>query len=110
LPVALYWQTERTTATDYSIFLHLVDEKGALVAQQDGPPQDGYAPTSWWRPGDRTVDRHALAIPSNLPTGHYRLEIGVYDSASGARLPLFDDHRRQPDDAWVVEIDLQGAN
>jgi hypothetical protein len=36
--------------------------------------------------GEYVADPHALALPGNLPPGDYRIEVGLYDAESGARL------------------------
>jgi hypothetical protein len=106
LHLVLYWSPASTTTTDYSIFLHVVDLNGNIVAQQDGPPQNGNAPTSMWTPGDWIVDPHELSLPSNLSTGRYTLQIGVYDSSNGARVPIFDAGGSQIGDSWRLPIDI----
>jgi hypothetical protein len=105
LNLSLYWKANGSTAVDYSIFVHVVDADGQIRYQQDGPPVSGNAPTSWWRPGDLLRDDRELSIPDDLPSGSYLLELGVYDSASGTRLPLYDEKgTRQPDDQWQIPI------
>ena len=109
LSVTLYWKSERAIPKDYSVFVHLLDANGNLVAQHDSAPQNGAAPTSWWLPGDLIADPHQLIVPADLVSGRYTLEIGVYDSASGARLPIFDaTGKRQPNDAWRLPIEMTG--
>ncbi len=108
LSLTLYWRPERTIPLDYSVFIHLLDPNGKMIAQQDGPPQSGNAPTSWWRPGELVQDTHALSIPEGL-NGKYQIELGVYDSATGQRLAIFDgDGRRQPNDAWRLRVEITG--
>ena len=104
--IMLYWQSNRTTPIDYSIFMHLIDADGKVVAQQDGPPQNGNAPISWWRPGDLIADARALPIPGDVRAGRYTLAIGVYNSADGLRLPVSDQGARQPDDAWRISLEI----
>ena len=109
LSITLYWKSERATPQDYSVFIHLLDANGNLVAQHDGAPQNGAAPTSWWMPGDVIVDPHQVIVPADLASGRYTVELGVYDSASGARLPIFDaTGKRQPNDAWHLPIEVTG--
>jgi hypothetical protein len=35
-------------------------------------------------------DTHTVVLPSDLPPGSYRLAVGLYDLATGDRLPLQD--------------------
>jgi hypothetical protein len=107
--ITLYWKSERATPQDYSVFVHLLDANGNPIAQHDSAPQNGNAPTSWWSPGDLIADPHQVIVPSDLAPGHYSLAIGVYDSASGARLPIFDAAgQRQPNDAWLLLMEMTG--
>ena len=48
----------------------------------------GLLPASAWTEGVDVVDRHGILLPGDLPAGAYRLLIGLYDPASGARLPV----------------------
>ena len=109
LLVTLYWRAERAMSADYSVFVHLLDANGNLVAQHDGAPQNGDAPTSWWQPGDLIADPHQVIVPADLAPGQYTLEIGVYDSVNGVRLAVFDvNGKRQMNDAWLLPIDSAG--
>lgn len=105
--IMFYWRSEQSVPTDYSVFLHLVDSNGKIVAQQDGPPQNGDAPTSWWQPNDTVADEHALLIPSGIVPGHYEVEFGVYDPLKGPRLALSDSGgNRIPGDSWRLGVDV----
>ena len=80
--------------------MHLLDEDGALTAQHDGLPQNGYAPTRTWERGDTIDDRHSVSLPPGLPAGDYRLTAGLYDPLTGARLLLADGSG----DAFTLEV------
>jgi hypothetical protein len=86
LTVTLYWADISKTDNDYTIFVHLLDSTGALRAQIDAPPRDGAYPTSLWDAGGVIRDDYALALPSNLAPGEYRIEIGAYAYPSLTRL------------------------
>jgi hypothetical protein len=55
------------------------------VAQNDGQPGSGAFPTSLLAAGLEVADTHTLDVGGLVP-GDYRLEVGLYDLASGARL------------------------
>ncbi|MFN2135718.1 MAG: hypothetical protein ACK2UK_07185 [Candidatus Promineifilaceae bacterium] len=86
LPITLYWTADQPVTSDNMVFVHLVDENGALIANHDGVPAAGRFPTDSWLPGMVIADDHALAIPHDLAAGRYELRAGLYDPASGARL------------------------
>ena len=73
---------------DYTVFVHLLDASGRLVAQGDGVPGYlGAVPTTLWQPGVPVLDEHMIALPDGLPSGEYSLLIGWYDYETGQRLP-----------------------
>jgi 4-amino-4-deoxy-L-arabinose transferase-like glycosyltransferase len=82
LPLALYWRAARPLVADYTVFVHLVDERGNKLAQRDTPPLDGSLPTSRWTPGQLIRDDQDLAVPEGVPPGSYRLLVGMYDAAT----------------------------
>jgi hypothetical protein len=86
LPVEFNWQPLQQPQTDYNLFLQLLTPGGTLVAQHDSPPNNGYIPTSTWRPSQSIISRHALALPPDLSAGDYRLIVGLYNPITGQRL------------------------
>ena len=58
-----------------------------MVAQHVSLPADGEIPTSDWSFGEVISDRHVIEF-LGLPAGEYRLEVGMYDSTTGERLPI----------------------
>ncbi len=90
LHLTLYWQAERALDRNWTVFMHLLDKTGTLIAQHDSPPSDGRYPTSVWDQGEVVYDRHTLALPSGLSDGGYEMIIGLYSQESGERLPVLD--------------------
>ena len=88
LSLQLWWQTMAPVDTDYTVFIHLVDAAGKIVAQADGVPADGRYPTNAWEAGERIVDNRLIALPADLPGGQYHLIVGLYNPLDGSRLPL----------------------
>jgi 4-amino-4-deoxy-L-arabinose transferase-like glycosyltransferase len=87
--VSLSWATPTLLTDDYQVFVHLRHpESDEIVAQADGPPLDGWYPTSWWLPGEIVSEVRAFTIPADLANGRYTLITGFYDLASGERLGL----------------------
>lgn len=84
-PVTIKWYAGEAVPVDYTVFLHLRDDSGQLVAQADGPPLDGWYPTSWWPAGEWVTDTHIFVLPDDTPPGSYRLVAGLYDPATGER-------------------------
>jgi hypothetical protein len=90
LELALFWQAERLLDQDWTVFVHLLDGNGALVAQHDSQPQDGQYPTSAWDQGEVVSDRHRLRLPADLPSGDYQVLVGLYSLENDERLPVLD--------------------
>jgi hypothetical protein len=88
LALQLDWEGLKRSATDYTVFVHIVDANGTAVAQQDQPPLGGFAPTHLWAPGQRLVDERRIPLPADLPPGRYDVQIGLYTVEDG-RLPVF---------------------
>ncbi len=81
----LQWSTQAQLPTDYTVFVHVIDQNGQLVAQSDLQPGGGYAPTSSWPIGQPITDRHGVVLPPTLAPGTYQIVIGLY-GPDGVRL------------------------
>ncbi len=102
MPVRLYWQSEQGVNKDYTVFVQLLDAAGQLVTSWDSQPLAGNYPTSFWRPGEIIVDEIELPLPESLAPGDYRLVTGMYDFATGQRLPTFGANDRPLPDNLIV--------
>ncbi|MGI8550158.1 MAG: hypothetical protein ACR2PL_05055 [Dehalococcoidia bacterium] len=91
LNVALLWSVRAPTSMPLTVFLHLVNGEGKLVAQADGPPNRGASPTDRLVIGAHVSDVHALPIGDSLPPGSYTLMAGLYDGRTGVRLTTAAD-------------------
>jgi uncharacterized membrane protein len=89
LHLTLHWQALGPMTTRYKTFVHLVGEDGPddIRAQVDSYPA---LPTTGWVPGEYLVDSVELNLPDDLPSGHYRLLLGLYDESTGERLLLLN--------------------
>ncbi len=100
--VKLLWQVESPPGRDLTTFVHLGDPTLPPLAQGDSPPLNGDYPTHLWSAGEVISDSYRLMVPTSLPPGQYPIHIGMYEPDSGARLPLFANETRQPNDAYLV--------
>jgi hypothetical protein len=101
--VDLYWEAGDEPGADYTVFVHLLDAAGNLVAQADGPPNGGLSPTRIWRAGDVIYDRHQFAAGAAIPPGG-RLLVGVYQPDTGERLPATQAGQTMPDNALEIRL------
>lgn len=88
--VSLAWRALSEGPRSYAVTVQLLNEGGTLVAQHDGAPVEGEAPTSSWLAGEVVVDRHVLTLPVLQP-GRYMLAVALYDEETGERLRTADD-------------------
>ena len=86
--VEVDWKAEKAVGQFYHVALHVVGPDGRLVAQHDGVPAAGLAPTNTWAAGQTVADRAAIALPAGLAAGQYLVSLVVYDPGTGARLPV----------------------
>lgn len=87
---------------DYTVFVHLLDGNGRIVAQRDGQPGDGFYPTSIWDPGEVVPDEYAIIVPPDLPAGDYEVVVGMYYFPTGERLPIVDSFGAEMGDRVVL--------
>jgi hypothetical protein len=88
LGLTLFWSAAGPASRPYTVFAHVVDEAGNLVAQKDNWPVDGRWPPTCWRAGEEIVDPVRIALPPELPPGNLSVIAGLYDAQTGIRLPL----------------------
>jgi hypothetical protein len=90
LTTTLAWRAEEIIERGYTVFVHLVDENGTILAQQDRAPQADGAPypTNLWMPGEIITDDYTLTIPLDAAPGTYTVQVGLYLAESGQRLSV----------------------
>jgi hypothetical protein len=86
LRLTLHWQAVAPMERNYTIFAHLVDGSGEIVAQDDQPPGGPFFVTSTWLPGEVVLDEHVLTPPADAVASEYGLIVGVYYRPTGDRL------------------------
>ncbi len=105
LSLTLYWQGDGPTDLDYTVFVHLLGPDGRPHGQVDRFPGGGAAPTTSWAPGQVIVDALSLPVADDAPAGDYHIAVGLYDVASGGRLPVTDaSGNLLPDDQTILPV------
>jgi len=102
LHLTLYWEATDYIPTPYSVYIHMVDASGRVIAQRDSAPRGGDFPTQEWMPGDIIIDPYSITIPSDTQPGEYTMITGMYDPATGERLPVTDGEGSYPRDHVTV--------
>lgn len=93
--VLLHWRLPEARATQYQLFVHLLDTSGERLAQHDGPFLDSRA----WCAGAELLTRTAIGLPSDAATlrvGFYTLQgdrfinADLLDDAGNSAAPWLD--------------------
>lgn len=89
LTLTLAWQSRQPLDVNLTTFVHLaLTPNTPPVAQEDAQPCDNSYPTTWWTPGEVIEEYRRIAIPASVRPGNYVLTAGLYDLATGQRLPV----------------------
>ncbi|MBI3361966.1 MAG: hypothetical protein HY023_12755, partial [Chloroflexi bacterium] len=107
LTVSLLLKSQSPMTTDYTGFVHLtgpysVGTRRRLWAQRDARPCDNSYLTTRWQAGEIVWDDSSLTLPVGAPPGDYRLRIGMYNLATGARLPVTAAGNTVSDDSLTL--------
>lgn len=105
--LTLYWRATTTPQQAWTVFTHVLGAQDEVVAGYDNPPCRRTCPTTAWRAGEVISDEYWLRLPADLAAGRYRLEIGLYDAATGARLPLLTPSAAEGDRILLAPITVQ---
>jgi hypothetical protein len=103
LTVTLYWHARAATEKPLTVFAHLLNGDGKLIAQHDAPPLSGDAPTDTWVAGEYLTDTYKLTLPKDEQGSIASIEIGLYDSQTAVRLPVFDANGAPLGDRLLIE-------
>ncbi len=109
LALTLYWKSAAKIDRDYTVFVHLIDSDGRVRAQMDAQPFGGAYPTSLWDTGEVARDDYDLNLPRDLAPGTFRIEVGLYEYPSLARLPVMDADGKNLGDHLVLKETIQVA-
>ena len=88
LPVGLRWTAEKAVQDEVKVFVHLVGADGLIIGQRDAAP--GGRPTQGWAASESREDNHGVLVPFGTPPGPAEVRVGLYQAATGQRLPLPD--------------------
>jgi hypothetical protein len=96
------WQARSLIQRDYTLFVHLLDANGQLIAQQDQPPQGGHLPTSVWQAGELIHETFEVKVPADKAAQWTTAMIGLYDAATGERAKWASGDVAHADDTVVL--------
>lgn len=108
LPLAMTWASQGPLP-GATIFCQLIGPDNQIVGQRDGDPLDGQHTLSRWLADDEIADRRDLPIAATAPAGRYRLLVGIYDRATGRRLPITGPDGNVTTEFWSGPIEIVAA-
>ncbi len=91
LQVNLYWKAQQSLDINYRVFVHVLAPDGFLSAQSDKLNPSDF-PTRRWPLDKYVLDAHTISLPMGLAPGSYTVIVGLWDAATGQRLPVKDDN------------------
>jgi len=89
LDLKLYWEALTQPLHAYTVFVHVLDGQGNLIAQQDNMPVHDQLLTSCWQPGEQVSDPYTVALPAQ-EAQPASIEVGLYRLDTGERLTRDD--------------------
>ncbi len=99
----LRWEGLTHILKNYSVFVHLVDASNFMWAQNDGVALGGLYPTTYWVEGEVISDMREVSLPVDIPSGRYRLEVGMYNPESLERLDVMDESGNYLGDSIILD-------
>jgi hypothetical protein len=98
-----YWRAKDRGVEPLSFFVHVLDAQGTSAAQWDGYSYSPY----YVQPGDIIAQVHFIPLPANFAEGTYRLQLGLYHSTTGERIPLTVAGRAIADRVLLQTVEVQ---
>lgn len=86
--ISTAWRRWKEVLEEHSVFAHLLDGEGRLVAQDDHPVGRGLYPSMAWSDRELIFERFEIRLPREIPPGHYRLVMGRYNWETLVRVPI----------------------
>ena len=107
LEYTLTWSGYDPVDRNYHAFVHLTDQTGQPIAQEDHLPGPLFQPPRLWNQVNRRPDVYLLRIPDDTPGGLYQPLVGMYDYDTLDRLPVSVPGEEMPrDDARLAAVKI----
>jgi hypothetical protein len=97
--LTLFWQVVNVPPVALVPFVHLEDEWQHRWSQIE---PNAY-PAAQWQTGETIIQRVEMPVPAGMPSGQYRLRVGLFDPTTGKPLAQFDEIGRYAGDAFVID-------
>ncbi len=103
LLLTLFWRAIAEPPDDYTVFVHLRDNSGSVVLQDDFEPSRN---TRGWWPGDLVWQAREIHIPANMETGEYQLCTGMYLASTLQRLRVTPEQASDDDSVCLSSLQV----
>jgi hypothetical protein len=95
LDVLLRWQLAQPTNGRFNVQIRLLDGYGQIWSQVEMPLlNEVYFYPENWQAAEQPIWRYPLALPPGLPPAQYFLELSLFETESGAQLPVLAEDGR----------------
>jgi len=98
-----YWRAKGRGVEPLSFFVHVLDAQGNIAAQWDGYNYSPY----YVQPGDIIAQVHFIPIPEIFAEGPYRLQLGLYHSITGERIPIMVNGQAITDRVLIQTVEVR---
>ena len=98
----LQWAIAGMIDPNQTVFVHMRDASGRIVAQADGDLIGGMAPLGDWPAGSTIRERRPLIVPRDLQAGRYTVAVGLYNRATLERIAPTESNQQITDGALIV--------
>jgi hypothetical protein len=107
--ISLGWDLLVQPSANWTAFIHLVDETGALIAQSDVPLDPPAQPCKEgvYEPACRFFSQHELELPGDAAAHLCTIEVGVYDRETGERALITNEPGNQ-NVATLGQVNIAG--
>lgn len=83
-----HWETLAPLKENNLVWVRLLDSKNEIAYELAQAPQQGNGKMKRWQVGRVVTDTHTLALPDDLETGRYHVQLGFYRDENEFALPL----------------------
>ena len=103
ITIPLIWHSQQQNGAEWTIFVHILNEKGELIAQADGQAwQNSYPLTQW--PLDLAIeDVRSAQLPDDYT--QIQINVGLYNSVTGERATAVTPNNITADHLVLQKID-----
>ena len=103
LNLELVWRAQQPATAE--IFVHGLDCAGKMLGQADGAALARMFPLWLWQAGEAVRDVRQIQLADAPDNGCTQIAVGLFDPASGARLPAVDAAGRAlADDRYIIRV------